>query len=58
MKEKKLSFAFISFGESGLFNGLRAKKIKNSARVLTRVMGCAETPSPASPDPRSSAGLR
>jgi hypothetical protein len=44
MKAKMLSFAFIYFCESGLFNELRAKKRKNSARVLTRVMGCAEMP--------------
>jgi hypothetical protein len=29
MKAKLLSFAFMSFSESGLFKGLRAKKIKN-----------------------------
>jgi len=28
MKGKKLSFPFNNFSESGLFNGLRAKKIK------------------------------
>jgi hypothetical protein len=28
MKEKKLSFPFNDFSESGLFNGLRAKKEK------------------------------
>jgi len=26
MKAKRLSFAFMNFSESGLFNGLRAKK--------------------------------
>jgi hypothetical protein len=29
MKANLLSFPFINFSESGLFNGLRAKKIKN-----------------------------
>jgi hypothetical protein len=29
MKGKKLSFPFISFSESGLFNGLREKNKKN-----------------------------
>jgi hypothetical protein len=32
MKAKRLSFSFIYFSESGLFKGLRAKKIKNSPR--------------------------
>jgi hypothetical protein len=31
MKGKSLSFAFITFSESGLFNGLRAIQIKNFA---------------------------
>jgi hypothetical protein len=44
MKGKRLSFIFISFSESGLFNGLRAKKIKNFGHLLTRVPGCAEMP--------------
>jgi hypothetical protein len=30
MKEKKLSFPFISFSESGLFSGLRPIQIKKS----------------------------
>jgi hypothetical protein len=40
MKAKWLSFVFICFSESGLFKGLRAKKIKKSRRFLTRVTGC------------------
>jgi len=32
MKAKSLSFAFIFFFESGLFKGLRLKKIKKSER--------------------------
>jgi hypothetical protein len=41
MKGKKLSFPFISFSESRLFNWLRAK-IKKFGHLLTRVPGCAE----------------
>jgi hypothetical protein len=42
MKAKGLSFSFISFFESGLFKELRAKKIKKSGSLSTRVSGCGE----------------
>ena len=41
MKAKLLSFVFICFSESGLFKGLRAKKIKKFGRRSTRLPGCA-----------------
>jgi hypothetical protein len=41
MKGKSLSFPFISFSESGLFNELRTIQIKKSASGSTRVSGCA-----------------
>ena len=44
MKGKLLSFPFISFSESRLFNELYGKKIKKSAAVLTRVPGCGRGP--------------
>ena len=40
MKEKFLSFVFISFSELSLCNELRAKKIKKFPFFLTRVLGC------------------
>jgi hypothetical protein len=40
MKAKQLSFVFISFSESGLFNGLQPIQIKKSFRISTRVPGC------------------
>jgi hypothetical protein len=41
MKANLLSFIFIFFSESGLFNGLRGKKYKNfaSARLARQVVG-------------------
>jgi hypothetical protein len=44
MKAKTLSFPFISFSESGLFNGLQAIQIKKSPRAQTRVQGCGAKP--------------
>jgi hypothetical protein len=40
MKAKLLSFIFKNFSESGLFKGLRAKKIKKSVSLVTRLTGC------------------
>jgi hypothetical protein len=67
MKAKLVSFAFIYFPESGLFKGLRAKKIKNFFSVLVRVLGCARPlkpptdpvffPSAGSARPRRAASL-
>src|ERR1700677_3586483 len=42
MKAKLLSFVFICFSESGLFKGLRAKKVKKFGPRLTRLPGCAQ----------------
>jgi hypothetical protein len=39
MKAKVLSFPLIYFGESGLFNGLRAEKIKKFAAVFISRFG-------------------
>jgi hypothetical protein len=36
MKAKSLSFAFISFSESGLFNGLRAIQIRKLSAFASR----------------------
>jgi hypothetical protein len=38
-----LGFPWISLADSGLFNGLRAKKIKFSLALTTRVSGCVLT---------------
>jgi hypothetical protein len=55
MKAKWLSFVFIYFSESGLFNGLRAKKLKKFRSRLTRVSGCVrKTPQACSASPFSS----
>jgi hypothetical protein len=42
MKGKGLSFPFKNFSESGLFNGLQAKKIKNFDCLSARVAGCEQ----------------
>jgi hypothetical protein len=36
-----LAFTSVYFSESGLFNGLRAKKIKKFSAALIRAAGCA-----------------
>jgi hypothetical protein len=51
MKGKRLSFAFISFCESGLFNGLQRiqmKKIISSQALLSGSLSgfCARSPKP------------
>jgi hypothetical protein len=60
MKTKLLSFAFINFSESGLFKGLRRKKIKKSGAIPTRLSGCGRASrratvggSPRSGNPRA-----
>jgi hypothetical protein len=40
MKARLLSFVFIYFSESGLFKGLRAKKIKKIRLRPARAAGC------------------
>jgi hypothetical protein len=40
MQGNLLSFLFIYFSESGLFNGLRVKKIKTRLRRPARAVGC------------------
>jgi hypothetical protein len=49
MKAKVLSFVFNNFSESGLFNGLRAKKIKQFLAGLTRVSSCNPNMSNSTP---------
>jgi hypothetical protein len=39
-ESKLLSFPFIYFSESGLFNELQPKKIKKSAAALISRLGC------------------
>jgi hypothetical protein len=43
MKENESKMAFICFFESGLFKELRAKKIKKTGSLSTRVSGCGES---------------
>jgi hypothetical protein len=54
MKAKLLSFVFMSFSESGLFNGLRPIQIKNFPFVSARVPGCGRQPGPMVIGARSS----
>jgi hypothetical protein len=42
MKGKVLSFPFIYFSESGLFNGLQAIQMKKFLPFSTRVVGCSQ----------------
>ena len=46
---KMLGFPWISLADSGLFNGLRAKKTKFLAALTTRVSGCVPLASNAFP---------
>jgi hypothetical protein len=41
MKAKVLSFVFMSFSESGLFNGLQPIQIKNSPSYFSRLISRA-----------------
>jgi hypothetical protein len=49
MKAKLLSFTFICFSESGLFNELRPKKIKKSTAALISRLGCGSGVSNSQP---------
>jgi hypothetical protein len=44
MKGNESKNPFISFSESGLFNGLQAIQIKKSPQAQTRVQGCGAKP--------------
>jgi hypothetical protein len=43
---KILAFPWIPLAESGLFNGLQRKKIKNFFSGFTRATGCGQSPKP------------
>jgi hypothetical protein len=44
MKAKSLSFAFIYFSESGLFNGLRRIQVKKSGLVSSSLQNVSSAP--------------
>jgi hypothetical protein len=45
MQGRLLLFPCIPFADSGLFNGLRRKKIKNFSWILSRSLGCIQSAS-------------